>query len=82
MSWFRIYISISLLVIIILLGALVGALFYAGQKIKNETQTVTVKVDNFNRSLNQVNANLTNINQTLKNDTSRLNGVSLPSTIP
>lgn len=69
------------MLIILLLVALVGAIYYAGRKVNNESITVTSKVDSFNQNVNDINKNLQNISTQLKNENSKLSGggsISIP----
>jgi predicted PurR-regulated permease PerM len=65
-KFFKVYIYISLFLIVVLLASIVGLMIYGGYKIKNETSTVTNKVNDFNQSFNSVNKNLENINTQLQ----------------
>jgi hypothetical protein len=80
MRFFRIYVGISLLIIMLLLGTLVGTIIYAGKKISNESAVVTTKVNSFNQNVNNINTNLNNISSQLKAENSTLehNNVTLP----
>jgi predicted PurR-regulated permease PerM len=68
-KFFKMYVYVSLFVIIVLLALLVGAVIYGGIKIKSESQTVSNKVNSFNKSVNSVNQNLQNIDSQLKDQT-------------
>ncbi len=70
-KFFRIYVYVSLFLIVILLAALVGAIAYGGNKIKTESNTITNKVDSFNTSMNTVNTNLENINTQLEKENAK-----------
>ncbi len=72
MKFFKIYICVTLFIIVLLLGALVGAVIYAGTKVKSETVNVTSKVDTFNQSVNNINTNLQKINQQLQTENTKL----------
>ncbi len=75
-KFFRIYIYVSLFLIVILLAALVGAIAYGGNKVKSESNTVTTKIDSFNSSMNTVNKNLENINTQLQKENSQTSSLS------
>jgi len=69
-KFFKVYIYLSLFLIILLLASLVGTIIYASYKVKNETAIVTNnvnnKVDSFYKSVNVVNQNLQSINTQLE----------------
>jgi len=72
MKFFKVYVCVSLFIIVLLLGALVGAVVYTGTKVKSETTNVTSKVDTFNQSVNNINTSLQKINQQLQTENSKL----------
>jgi predicted PurR-regulated permease PerM len=76
-KFFKIYVGISLLIIILLLGSLVGVIGYGASKIKSETTTVNNKISSFNHSIDTVNRNLQNINSQLQQQTNKINSDNL-----
>jgi predicted PurR-regulated permease PerM len=80
MNAFKVYVCISLTVIIILLAALVGSIIYAGKKANTVSNTVNAKVDSFNQNINDINKSLERINSQLQTENSNL--TSRSSIIP
>lgn len=76
-KFLRIYIYVSLFLIVVLLAALVGAIAYGSTKIKTETNTINTKVDSFNQDINTVNKNLENINTQLEKQNSETSALKL-----
>ena len=72
MKFFKIYVCVSLFIIILLLAVLVGAIMYAGTKVKSESTNVTNKVNTFNQSINDINTSLQKINQQLQTENSKI----------
>ena len=72
MRLYRIYVAVSLFVIMALLTVLVVSVLYAGQKIRHESSSVSSKVDNFSHSLDTLNQNLKNISTQLQTETANL----------
>jgi peptidoglycan hydrolase CwlO-like protein len=77
-KFFKVYVGVSLLIIILLLGSLVGVIGYGASKIKSETNTVNNKISSFNQSINTVNHNLQNINSQLQNQTNKISNLNIP----
>jgi len=77
--FFKIYVCVSLLIIILLLGALVGAIIYGGNKVKSESVVVNNKVNSFNQSVNIINKNLQNLNAQLQKQNTEIANQKIPS---
>ena len=69
-TFFRIYVCICLFLIVILLAAMVGAITYGSLKVKDESKTLTTKVNIFSGNLNTVNSNLQGIEAQLQKQNS------------
>lgn len=67
---FKIYISVMLLIITLLLAALVGGLVYAGKHVDNEVNNTEQKVDALNHNLNNLDSGLNSVDNQLKQDAS------------
>ena len=61
---------------VLLLAGICAALIYAGIKLKNESVTVTRKINSFNAQVIKVNNNLNNIDDQLKSAKSSANALS------
>ncbi|HUD81080.1 MAG TPA: hypothetical protein VMR08_00425 [Patescibacteria group bacterium] len=66
--FFKIYVCVSLTLIMLLLASLVAAIAYSGVKVKNEAGTVDNKINTFNQNVDKINSNLQNINSQLQNE--------------
>lgn len=65
-KFFKIYVCISLFVIVVLLVGLVGVIAYGGSKVKSESATLNNKVNSFNQSIDSINKNLQNIDSQIQ----------------
>jgi len=72
MRAYKIYVCIALLIIILLLGAILGSIVYAGKKVSTESAAVTNKVNTFNQNVNNINKNLQGINSRLQTENTDL----------
>lgn len=59
-----------LMIIVLLMAALVGGLFYTARDVKTQANNVNSKVNNLDHNLNQLNVDLNNIDNQLKTDNS------------
>ncbi|HET9098011.1 MAG TPA: hypothetical protein VFN51_00155 [Candidatus Saccharimonadales bacterium] len=79
MKIFKVYVAVSLLVIILLLAALVGSIYYAGQKVNQESTSVTNNINGFNKNISNINKNLQGISTQLQQENAKLSsGSSFP----
>ena len=69
---FKIYVGIMLFITTAAAVTCAVVLVYGGIKLREQTQTVTTKVNNFNDQVNGINKNLQNINQSLQTTNSQL----------
>ena len=75
---FRIYVSVCLFLIVVLLASLVGSIAFVGIKLKDETAVVNSKVNSFSQNVNNVNKNLQDINTQLQKQNSTLSTLRIP----
>lgn len=69
---FKIYIGIMLFITTVASVICAVVLVYGGIQLKDQTQTVTNKVNNFNTQVNGINKNLQDINKSLQTTNSQL----------
>jgi len=69
---FKIYIGIMLFITTVASVVCAVVLVYGGIKLKDQTQTVTAKVNDFNTQVNGINKNLQDINKSLQTTNSQL----------
>lgn len=69
---FKIYVGIMLFITTIASVVCAVVLVYGGIKLKDQTQSVTTKVNNFNTQVNGINKNLQDINKSLQTTNSQL----------
>lgn len=79
MKLFRIFVVVSLFVIVLLLVGILGSIIYAGKKVSSESTAVTDKINTFNQNVTSINKNLKDINTQLQaENTSLSQRVTLP----
>jgi predicted PurR-regulated permease PerM len=69
---FKIYVGIMLFICTAAAVTCAVVLVYGGLKLKDQSQTITSKVNDFNNQVNGINKNLQNINQSLQTTNSQL----------
>lgn len=69
---FKIYVGIMLFITTAAAVTCAVVLVYGGLKLKDQTQSITSKVNNFNDQVNGINSNLENINKSLQTTNSQL----------
>jgi hypothetical protein len=64
-KFFKIYVCVSLSLIVVLFVLLIGSVAFGVDKLKTETTVVTDKVNTFNQNVSAMNKNLQNIDSQL-----------------
>jgi len=72
---FKVYVSIMLLLIVLLLATLVAGLDYAGRHATTQLTNTENHIDKLNQNLNSINASLNNVDSQLKKDSSLPSGL-------
>lgn len=68
MKSLKIYLVCISIVMTVLLAAQLGLLIYGGLKVKDESASLSSKVNSFNQSVDRVNQNLKQINTQLQKE--------------
>lgn len=69
---FKIYVGVMLFICTAAAVTCAVVLVYGGLKLKDQSQTITSKVNNFNDQVNGINKNLQNINHSLQTTNTQL----------
>lgn len=69
---FKIYVGVMLFISTAAAVTCAVVLVYGGLKLKDQSQAITSKVNNFNDQVNGINKNLQNINQSLQTTNTQL----------
>lgn len=80
---FKIYVSIMLFITTVATVTTAIVLIYGGIKLKDQTQSVTGKVNTFTTQVDGINSNLQSINKSLQTTSTSLQkqAASIPSSI-
>ena len=80
---FKIFVAIMLFITMLASTTTAVVLIYGGIKLKDQTQSVTAKVNNFTMQVNGINKNLQGINSSLQTTNSSLQkqASAIPSSI-
>lgn len=81
---FKIYVAIMLFISAAATVTIAGILIYSGITLKDQTQSITKKVNTFTTQIDGINNNLQQINHSLQSTNSQLqkNVSSIPTSIP
>lgn len=69
---FKIFVGVLLVIIALSTTATAAVLVYGGVKLKDQTKTVTSKVNNLSSQIDGINKNLKNINKSLQTTSAQL----------